>query len=67
MSAVNIQTDILTHSATTNRVTSFRIFPDGGLGIRMRNAASFTIDEFSPEDRVKLARFLMQGIETTDA
>lgn len=66
--SINIQADILTHSTTANRVTTFRIFPDGGLGIRMRNGSDrlpqYTIDELSRADRIELAQFLMQGIET---
>ena len=58
--SIDIQVNIATHNdKRENRVSSFWIFPDGGMRIRVKNADRITIDEYSPEDRIALARFLL--------
>lgn len=59
---IDIQPDLFVHTTTANRVSSFLVFPDGGLRVRVKNPSSLNVDEFSYADRDKLARFLLQGL-----
>lgn len=58
----DIKTDLFTHSTTANRVSTIALFPDGGMRIRVKNPSSINVDEYSYADRVKAARFLLQGL-----
>ena len=59
---IDIKTDLFAHSTTANRVSTVAIFPDGGMRLRVKNPSSINVDEFSYADRVKLTRFLLQGL-----
>ena len=59
---INITDGILTHhDPRENRVSTFRILPDGGMNVRVKNPGSINLDELSYADRIALARFLLTG------
>lgn len=63
MTDLNTTNGLATHGdPKLVRVSTYRILPEGGLGVRVKNPGSVNVDELSYVDRVELARFLLKGL-----